>query len=127
MEINTMKRALLNTLKLMVLFGVITTLISLLIMERWKFAFWLDPLQILFLLDLIPIDGFNRIDGLYRESELRENISVVVNITLIFSVFFLSLLQKRKWLRNSLVIISSMIFIAWYLFVTMGLVLSSAG
>ena len=122
-----MKRALLKTIELMTLYIVITALISFLIIERWKFALWLDPLQILFLLDLIPIDGFNRIDGLYRVSELRENISVVVNITLIFSVFFLSFLQKRKWLRNSLVIISSTIFIAWYLFITFGLVMASAG
>jgi hypothetical protein len=127
MEVNTMNRALLNTLKLMALYLVITALISLQMIGRWKFAFWLEPLQILFLLDLIPIDGFNRTDGLYKVSELRKNISVVVNITLIFSVFFLSFLPKRKWLRNSLVIISSIIFIAWYLFITIGLVLSSAG
>ncbi len=56
----------------MTIYAVITALISFLILERWKFEFWLDPLQILFLLDLIPIDGFNRIDGLYRVSELRE-------------------------------------------------------
>ena len=121
-----MKRALLKTIALMALYAVITALISSLIIERWKFAFWLDPLQILFLLDLIPIDGFNRIDGLYKVSELRENIRVVVNITLIFSVFFLSFLQKRKWLRNSLVIISSTVFIAWYLFITYGLGMASA-
>lgn len=121
-----MKRALVKTIKLMAIYAVITALISFLIIERWKYEFWLDPLQVLFLLDLIPIDGFNRIDGLYRVSELRENISVVVNITLIFIVFFLSFLQKRKWLRNSLVIISSTVFIAWYLFITYVLGMASA-
>jgi hypothetical protein len=85
----------------MTIYAVITALISFLIIWRWKFAFWLDPLQILFLLDLIPIDGFNRIDGLYKVSELRENINVVVNI-INLQCIFCSIPTKTKVVKKFL-------------------------
>lgn len=121
-----MKRAIVNSLKLMAIYAVLSAFFSFIIHGNVDLADWLEPFKFIVLFDLIPIEGFNQTDGLYRESPTREIICIVLNITLMFFAHFLSFIVKRNWLRKTLVIISSTVFIAWYLFFTYALGMSSA-
>ena len=120
-----MQRAILKTIKLMAIYAVLTALLFYIIHGNVDLADLLEPFKFIVLFDLIPIEGFNQTDGVYRGSTTREYICIVVNIVLMFFSLYLSFLIKRKWLRKTLVIISSTIFIAWYLFFTYALGMSS--
>lgn len=122
-----MKRAFLKTIKLMALYAVLSAVFFLFIHGNFNLAYWLEPFKFIVLFDLIPIDGFNQTDGAYRESPTREFICTVVNISLMFIVHYQSFLVKKDWLRRFLVILSSTVFIAWYLFITFALAMASAG
>jgi len=122
-----MKRALVKTIKLVAIYAVLSALFSLFIHGNFDLSDWLEPFKFIVLFDLIPIEGFNRTDGVYRESPTREFICIVVNIALMFFAHYRSFLVKREWLRRTLVIISSTVFIAWYLFITYALAMASAG
>lgn len=120
-----MKRALVSTLKLMAIYAVLSALFSFIIHGNVDLADWLEPFKFIVLFDLIPIEGFIQSNGVYRESPTREIICIVLNISLMFFAHFLSFLVKREWLRKTLVIIFSTLFIAWYLFFTYALGMSS--
>lgn len=122
-----MKRALVKTIKLMAIYAVLSALLSLFIHRNFDLAYWLEPFKFIVLFDLIPIEGFNQTDGVYRESPTREFVCTVVNIALMFIAHYGSFLVKKDWLRRTLVIISSTVFIAWYLFITFALAMASAG
>ena len=122
-----MKRALVKTIKLMAIYAVLSAVFSFIINGNVDLVYWLEPFKFIVLFDLIPIDGFNQTDGVYRESPTREFVCTVVNIALMFIAHYLSFLVKREWLRRTLIIISSTVFIAWYLFITYALAMASAG
>ena len=122
-----MKKSIVKTTKLMAIYAVLSALFSFIINGNMDLADWLEPFKFIVLFDLIPIEGFNQTDGIYRESPIREFVCIVLNITLMFFAHFLSFLVKKEWLRKTLVIISSTVFIAWYLFVTYALGMASAG
>ena len=117
-----MKRALVKTVKLMAIYAVFSFILH----GNVDLAYWLEPFKFIVLFDLISIEGFNRTDGVYRESPTREFICIVLNISLMFIAHYLSFLVKRDWLRRTLVILSSIVFIAWYLFITFVLMMSSS-
>jgi hypothetical protein len=121
-----LKGAFLKTIKLMAIYSVLSVLFSFIIHGNVDLADWLEPFKFIVLFDLIPIEGFNQSDGVYRESPTREIICTVLNIALMFIAHFLSFHVKRDWLRKTLVIISSTVFIAWYIFITYALGMSSA-
>ncbi len=99
--------------------------------ENWSWSHWLEPLNHIILLDLIPIEGFNMhahgSNIVYYESEQRETVCKIVNVILIFVAHFLSFLPKRRWLRNTLTTTIFIIVIGWTLFMLLAMVMGSAG
>ena len=73
-----MKRAIENTSKLMAIYAVLSALFSFIIHGNVDLADWLEPFKFIVLFDLIPIEGFNQTDGVYRESPIREFICIVL-------------------------------------------------
>ena len=122
-----MKRALVKTIKLMAIYAVLSALFSFIIHGNVDLADWLDPFKFIVLFDLISIEGFNRTDGVYRGSPTREFVCTVINIALMFIAHYLSFLVKRDWLRRTLIIMTSTVFVAWYLFIAYALAMAFVG
>ena len=127
-----MKTALLKTIMIMVVYAILSVAINFgMYGENWSWSQWLEPLNHIILLDLIPIEGFNmHVYGtniVYYESEQRETVCKIVNVILIFVAHLLSFLPKRRWLRITLITTTFIIVIGWTLFMLLAMVMGSAG
>lgn len=133
-----MKQPILNTLKIMLVYTVISVIITM-TMYGNPFAWqkFLDPLRVVMFIDLVEIPGFNmkvhisESSGnpyyVFNDSLAREITCKIANTILIATAHFLAFKAKTKRKRIKLTILTATLVAGWTAFYIYVAILASAG